>query len=135
MYYLYHFYSNAMMTEYSAKKYSDQLSVIKYDVEGCNNKDLKVELLLQGLIISGLPTLVIYHEGKPLKTHSGMITEEGLDERLHEHLFSKMNDFNTTNNETEPKEREHPVKENEFTPIKKRGFVSLASSERDDYML
>ena len=134
MYYLYHFYSNAMMTEYSAKKYSDQLSVIKYDVEGCNNKDLKVELLLQGLIISGLPTLVIYHEGKPLKTHSGMITEEGLDEWLHEHLFSKMNDFNT-NNEAELIEREDPVKENEFTPIKKRGFVSLASSGRDDYML
>lgn len=121
-----------IMTEYSAKRYSDQLSVIKYDVESGNNKNLKVELLLQGVMISGLPTLVIYHEGEPLKTHSGMITEEGLNEWLHEHLFSKMNDL-TTNNEAELKEREDPVKEN--APIKKRGFVSLASSERDDYML
>ena len=118
-----------MMNEYSAKKYSDQLSIIKYDVESGNNKDLKVELLLQGVMISGLPTLVIYHEGKPLKTHSGMITEEGLNEWLHEHLFSRMS------NEAELKEREDPVRENDVTPIKKRGFVSLASSGRDDYML
>jgi thiol-disulfide isomerase/thioredoxin len=42
----------------TAEKYSAQLSILKYDVEGPNNQGLKVEMLLQGVRVSGLPTLM-----------------------------------------------------------------------------
>ena len=121
----------------SAKKHSDKLSIIKYDVEGDNNKDLKVELLLQGVMIKGLPTLILYYEGTPLATHSGMITESGLDEWLDNNLFSKMNELNTMNNAANDEKLEQMKEDSMSEEVcgKQRGFVSFDSSGKDDYML
>ena len=112
------------MLTFVAKKYSDKLSVIKYDVEGNNNANLKIELLLQGTRISGLPTLMLYLDGKQLASHSGMITQQGLEDWLDVNLFSKNLD-STTNIK--------PTKDD--TTSNKRGFVSFAASGVDDYML
>jgi len=120
-----------LVSTFAAKKYSEKLSFIKYDVEGDNNSNLKIELLLQGARISGLPTLMIYQDGKPLAQHSGMITQQGLEDWLDANLFSKNLD-STTNIK--------PAKEgnatNDTTTDNKRGFVSFASGGiDDDYML
>ena len=118
-----------LVSTFAAKKYSDKLSVIKYDVEGDNNANLKIELLLQGTRISGLPTLMIYQDGKPLATHSGMITQQGLEDWLDVNLFSKNLD-STTN--IKPAEEDNAT--NDATTINKTGFVSFANGV-DDYML
>jgi len=133
----------------AAKKHSDQLSILKYDVEGDNNKNLKVEMLLQGVMVRGLPTLVLYNNGKPLATHSGAITQNGLEEWLEDNLFSKMEEFDaevekqlqqstTTTVESKKKQKQ----QNEGDKVdedgvigEKRGFVSFASQGPDDYML
>lgn len=99
-------------------------------------KDLKVELLLQGVMVRGLPTLILYHNGKPLDTHSGAITEQGLENWLQDNLFSKIDkveaeDIQSTTSEM--KKREEPKAEEKEEP-KKRGFVSF-TAQIDDYML
>mmetsp|Transcript_29754 Transcript_29754/g.54869 ORF Transcript_29754/g.54869 Transcript_29754/m.54869 type:complete len:211 (-) Transcript_29754:272-904(-) len=124
-----------------AKKYSDQLSVVKYDVEGGNNKNLKVEMLLQGVMVRGLPTLLLYNNGIPLASHSGVITETGLEEWLEDNLLSKMDEFETEVTQSTAvtsKEKEESKKDevNEGDTGSKRGSVSLASQlGKDDYML
>ena len=120
----------------SAEKHSEKLSVIKYDVEGDNVKDLKVELLLQGVMVRGLPTLILYHNGKPLDTHSGAITEQGLENWLQDNLFSKIDEVEAEDIQSttsEMKQREEPKAEEKEDP-KKRGFVSF-TAQIDDYML
>eukprot|EP00571_Detonula_confervacea_P006201 CAMPEP_0172319532 /NCGR_PEP_ID=MMETSP1058-20130122/37935_1 /TAXON_ID=83371 /ORGANISM="Detonula confervacea, Strain CCMP 353" /LENGTH=205 /DNA_ID=CAMNT_0013034603 /DNA_START=26 /DNA_END=643 /DNA_ORIENTATION=+ len=116
-----------------AKKYSDQLSVIKYDVEGNNNKDLKVEMLLQGVMVRGLPTLLLYNDGIPLATHSGAIKETELHKWLEDNLSSKMDELEPGN----AKQNEGPPQEevvNDDATGTKRGFVSFGF-EKDDYSL
>ncbi len=66
----------------AANVYSEKLSVVKYDVEGENNENLKVEMLLQGVVVRGLPTLLLYGEGVPLATRTCAITEKDLKEWL-----------------------------------------------------
>ena len=120
-----------------AERHSDELNVLKYDVEGENNKQLKVEMLLQGVMVRGLPTLLLYNEGKPLATHSGAITEEELEGWLEEHLFSQVDsaisgDSGARTKSTQPK---MDITNND-DGCEKRGLVSFASQfGRDDYML
>ena len=117
----------------AAKKYEDKLAVLKYDVEGSNNNNLKVEMLLQGVKISGLPALVLYRDGKPVCSHSGVITEDELDSWLDDNLFSKSTDEDAMLESTEDttKSARKTLDENE-----KKGFVSFASQfGRDDYAL
>mmetsp|Transcript_54063 Transcript_54063/g.114820 ORF Transcript_54063/g.114820 Transcript_54063/m.114820 type:complete len:209 (+) Transcript_54063:255-881(+) len=122
-----------------AKKYSDQLSIVKYDVEGNNNKNLKVEMLLQGVMVRGLPTLVLYNNGNPLAIHSGVITETELEDWLNDSLFSKMVESESevmqfTRNKLQEEEKKEA--DEKGANGEKRGFVSFASrSGRDDYAL
>ena len=124
---------------YTAKKYSDQLSVIKYDVEGNNNKNLKVEMLLQGVMVRGLPTLLLYNDGVPLASHSGAITESDLETWLEEN-FNELNNMKNSkqDGQKEQKEQNVSLEENaetdEASSGGKRGFVSFAFG-RDDYAL
>ncbi|KAL9181795.1 hypothetical protein ACHAXT_012138 [Thalassiosira profunda] len=120
--------------ENCAKKHSDKLSVVKYDVEGGNNDNLKVELLLQGVMISGLPTLVLYNNGAPLATHSGVITEEGLEKWIDDNLFSRMVEIGAGKMHSEAESTKDPDGDDSAT-ASKRGFVSFASQTDDDYML
>lgn len=132
-----------------AEKYSDKLSVVKYDVEGDNNANLKVEMLLGGVMVRGLPTLVLYHDGNALATHSGVITEGKLEGWLEEHLFSvHLDDVKNSVVEKEAvavvaaaKAKTTTAGQTTEEPEKdaagsKRGFVSFGGcSELDDYML
>ncbi|KAL7510353.1 hypothetical protein ACHAXN_012000 [Cyclotella atomus] len=117
-----------------ATNHSGKLSVLKYNVEDPNTKNLKVEMLLQGVMIRGLPTLVLYHDGKPLATHSGAITENELNAWLDEHLFSKIDTFEAGQElGGEVAKKKVPGSKNASA---KRGFVSMTSQfGSDDYML
>jgi len=117
-----------------AEKYSDQLSVIKYDVEGDNNKDLKVEMLLQGVMVRGLPTLVLYNDGMPLATHSGVIKETELEEWLEDNLLSKIAELDGPSNAKRKNVGVQKEVVNDDATTKKRGLVSFGL-EKDDYML
>ena len=89
-------------------------------------------------MVRALPTLIFYSNGSPLATHSGAITESGLEEWLAE-SFAKM--------ESEGLELEAEVakqsatvatassimKEEEQQPPK-RGFISFGA-QVDDYAL
>ena len=44
-------------------------------------------MLLQNVRVSGLPTLILYWRGKPVAMHSGVITEEELEDFLDKNLF------------------------------------------------
>lgn len=117
----------------AAEKYSDQLEVIKYDVEGNNNKNLKVEMLLQGVMVRGLPTLLLYNDGVPLATHSGVITETDLGTWLEDN-FLKMEAINKPEQKVEKEPKKEVVNEEEVATGGKRGFVSFGV-EKDDYTL
>uniref|UniRef100_A0A7S2M638 Thioredoxin domain-containing protein n=1 Tax=Skeletonema marinoi TaxID=267567 RepID=A0A7S2M638_9STRA len=128
----------------TAEKYSNQLSILKYDVEGSNNQDLKVELLLQGVRVSGLPTLILYWEGEPVASHSGVISEEGLEDWLEVNLFSnnELNRQSVVGNDGGAVTKTKEVNNNsegtdeEIATAPKRGFVSFASQYgKDDYAL
>ena len=127
-----------------ATKYINQLSVLKYDVEGPKNELLKVEMLLQNVRVSGLPTLILYWRGKPVAMHSGVITEEGLEDWLDKNLFSngalvdEETDGSSNNDAITKKAKEDAAGDDEDSTATagKRGFVSFASQYgRDDYAL
>ena len=126
------------ITQYkSAKKYSDKLSVIKYNVEGNKVETLKIELLLQGVMIRALPTLVLYNNGKQIATHAGAITETDLDEWIQHHLSEmSANDIETTTSARRKAEEQPQEETNDVGAADggKRGFVSFGF-ERDDYAL
>ena len=107
---------------HTAKKYSEQISVIKYDVENSNTKNLKVEMLLQGILVRGLPTLLLYKNGVPVATHSGAITETGLYEWLVNNLAKITGDINSVK---VSKDEERDAAKDVPTGTK-RGFVSFA---------
>ena len=125
---------------HTADKYSDKLSVIKFDVENANTKDLKVEMLLQGVRVSGLPTLLLYNNrGEPLASHSGVITETELEGWIEDNLLSKWDEFeaepSSSISATAERKEEGKVGANDCDAgSKKRGFISLAS-QVDDYAL
>ena len=109
-----------------AKKYSQHLSVIKYDVESKNTKSLKVEMLLQGVLVRGLPTLLLYNNGVPVATHSGAITEQDLYGWLDNNLATISETKSGNNNmEVSKKEVEERDAVNEVPTSGKRGFVSF----------
>ena len=107
---------------HTAKKYSEQISVIKYDVENSNTKNLKVEMLLQGILVRGLPTLLLYKNGVPVAKHSGAITETGLYEWLDNNLATITGDINSVK---ASKDEERDAAKDVPTGTK-RGFVSFA---------
>lgn len=108
--------------------------MIKYDVEGDNNKDLKVEMLLQGVMVRGLPTLVLYNDGMPLATHSGVIKETELEEWLEDNLLSKIAELDGPSNAKRKNVGVQKEVVNDDATTKKRGLVSFGL-EKDDYML
>ncbi len=110
-----------------AKIHAEKLSVIKYDVEGRNNKNLKIEMLLQGIVVRGLPTLILYVDGMPLATRTGAITEKDLMEWLDGTLASMDGQIRKV-----PNPKKHSP--SEVSTVRKRGFVSFAL-EKDDYTL
>ena len=107
--------------EGAAKKWKNTLVVGKYDVES-ENDQVKVELLLQGVMPQALPALLLIHKNEVLATWKGVITPEQLDEWLEQHIGSGTS-----------KAREL-VTATAGPPRKKSGLISFATAE-DDYML
>lgn len=97
-------------------------------------------MLLQGVRVSGLPTLILYWRGKPVVSHSGVISESELEKWLDVHLFSNaaLEKETTIVTTTTNMVRGGDDKENKSDDSggKRRGFVSFASQYgRDDYAL
>jgi hypothetical protein len=91
-------------------------------VESKNN-DLKVELLLQGVMPRSLPSLILIHNNKALTKRNGVITDEQLEDFLQEQLKDLQK-------ENAPKSFKKEVVEKK----QNTGFINFAS-EVDDYML
>jgi hypothetical protein len=126
---------NASLLIAQANIRAEKLSIIKYDVEGNNNKNLKIEMLLQGIVVRGLPTLILYVDGVPLATRSGAIKEKDLMEWLDSNLASsRMNDAMETDGQIRNGRNQKERSSNKVATVRKRGFVSFAL-EKDDYTL
>ena len=74
-----------------ADDWKDSLVVGKFDVEDANgedakSRDLKVELILQGVMPKALPALILVHENKILDTWKGVISPNELKEMLEKHV-------------------------------------------------
>ncbi len=114
-----------------AKKRSDSLVVSRWNVESLQT-DVKIELLLQGANPGKLPTLILVHQGKATMIHSGLITEDQLDELLSEHL-SLVQPVVPKEKETTASRR--PSNVPSTTSERKSGFINFAKETVDDYML
>lgn len=73
--------------EKSADKFS--LDVVKLDVEAKDNSAVKVEFLLQGVMPSALPSLILFQNGKSVATHTGALTQDELDDFLENNIPKK----------------------------------------------
>jgi len=96
--------------------------------------------------VSGLPTLILYWKGEPVASHSGVISEEGLEDWLEVNLFSngELNRQSVGSNDgggamTKKKKEVNNNSQGtdeEIATTPKRGFVSFASQYgKDDYAL
>ena len=80
---------------------------------------------MQGVLVHGLPTLLLYNNGVPLATHSGVITNQELFEWLDDKLVP------VTGSKSEIDVVKVPEREEQDVASKvptggKRGFVSFA---------
>lgn len=139
MYHVIHNYYNDFV---KATRYSSKLTVLKFNVEAPDTKNIKMEMLLKGVMIRALPTLVLFHSGVPLATHSGAITEEELNAWLDENLFSRIDtlpgdilgEMDSVVANTQIDETNNMKSKKESESKSRRGFVSM-TYEADDYML
>ena len=100
-----------------AAKYDDEVIVAKFDVEGTNHNNLKLELLLEyGVRPTSLPSLFLLHNQQVHAKHEGLIMDDELDEIIKSNI---RNDKKSTADADE----------------RKAGFVNLGGQQVDDYML
>lgn len=84
-----------------ADDWKDSLVVGKFDVEDGKSKDLKVELILQGVMPQALPALILVHKNEILDTWKGVIDSNQLQEMLEKHVVVKnKHDVESSNNIT-----------------------------------
>lgn len=109
-----------------AVNWADKLHVARWDVEALQT-ELKIELLLQGANPTKLPSLILVHQGKAVKLHSGLITNDQLDELLTEHWPVEM----------APQVSEVEEMADVLDSERLSGFISLAGgmNQADEYML
>lgn len=65
--------------ERTADKWSKTVDVVKYNVDGDNNSALRAELQKLGVEITSLPTLVLFKDGEPIASRSGMEKDIGVN--------------------------------------------------------
>ena len=79
------------MLEQCADDWKDSIVVGKFDVEDSKgSRDLKVELILQGVMPRALPALILVHDNKVLDTWKGVISPIQLEEMLEKHVVRKI---------------------------------------------
>lgn len=114
------------MLDQCANNWKESLVVGKYDVQS-GNDELKVELLLLGVMPQALPALILIHKNKVLTTWKGVIRAEELDAMLDEHINDVNNVFQTVGVGKTVVEDAHR---------RKSGFISFASvGAGDEYMV
>ena len=98
-------------------------------MESDDSNNLKVEILLlmQGVRVSGLPSLLLYNNGTPLALHSGVITKVRLEELLEDNLFSKMDKFEAEAKFDSKEETKKDGASKEVANDERRGFVSFTN--------
>jgi len=74
-----------------AEDWKDSVVVGKFDVDDANGKnsksrDLKIELILQGVMPTALPALILVHKNKVLDTWKGVISSAELQDLLEKHV-------------------------------------------------
>lgn len=110
-------------------KYSDSLTMAKYDVES-KSPNLKLELLMQDVMPQSLPSLILFRDGKALAKHNGVISDQELEEFIESNLASGGLDGSSAEvNAASDEQATSSAPEK-----KKAGFVSF-TTDRDDYML
>jgi hypothetical protein len=123
--------------EECAKEWRDDLIVSKYNVES-NNDELKVELLLRGVMPKSLPALILIHNNQILTTWKGVIKPQELQTMLEDQIVlnnvDKKKDITASTKSSSTRNRN-----NEATPSKRKsGLISFAmmnGNDGDDYML
>jgi thioredoxin-like negative regulator of GroEL len=109
--------------EECAKKWLGTVVVGKYDVES-GNDEVKVELLIKGVMPQSLPALILVHKNKVLATHKGIIRSTELHAMLERHV-----------NESH-KELAIVAASSKESHRRKSGLISfVAAGGGDDYML
>lgn len=113
--------------EDAAERWADKLDLIKFDVES-GNGEAKLELMLQGVMPRALPALILFHEGKAVAQHKGVITSDDLDVFLESNMPAEV-----LNGLGKRKKQNSEEK----AGTSSAGFVSFASRDdgSDDYML
>ncbi len=99
---------------------------------GSNHNDVKVELLLKGVMPRSLPALILVHRNEVLATWKGFINDHQLGEMLDEHLNAQRSEDDAPI--MGHKEIPKLAKE---SPRQKAGYVSfvMSAGAGDDYML
>lgn len=106
----------------------------RWNVESLQT-DVKIELLLQGENPRKLPSLILVHEGQAKAIHSGMISDDELDELLRSHLPLKSVDASNGSTETDTKGSISDSWTEKYGSDKKAGFISFGMNKADEYML
>ena len=127
----------------SAELYQDDLKVVKFDVDAEDTSDVQVEFLLQGALPQALPHLILFHEGKAVAVHSGVLKQEHLNNLIEESLMKiQSTSDNTDKLAVEPmRMKAHELVGaglafEEDVGETKKGFISFGGSNQpDDYAL
>ena len=82
------------LLEKCAEEWKDTVVVGKFDVEDANgessrSRDLKVELILNGVMPQALPALILIHKNKVLESWKGVISPVQLRDMLEKHVERK----------------------------------------------
>jgi len=77
-----------------AREWEDSVVVGKFDVDDTNGKnsksrDVKIELILQGVMPRRLPALILVHKNQVLDTWKGVISPTQLHDMLEKHVENK----------------------------------------------
>lgn len=115
-----------------AQTWKFSLVVGKYDVES-QNDELKVELLLLGVMPQALPALILIHKNKVLTTWKGLIRPDELNTMLEEFInnskYATVQEMTTVASSN----RRTAVVD---APRRKSGLISFATvGAGDEYML
>lgn len=76
------------LLEQCAEDWNDTVVVGKFDVESKESRDLKVELILKGVMPKALPALILVKDNTVLENWRGVITPEELQELLEKHVVA-----------------------------------------------
>lgn len=127
----------------SAELYQDDLEVVKFDVDAEDTNDVQVEFLLQGALPQALPHLILFHEGKAVAVHSGVLKQDQLNSLIEDNLMKIQS---ASDNDEKLAAEPQRMKAHELVGAglafeedvgeAKKGFISFGGGNQpDDYAL